>query len=111
MGVNREQQLGEAFVEVADTLVDDFDVIELLHTLAEHCVRLLDVAAAGIMLADQDGQLPAMAASSESARLLELFELQADAGPCLDAFRTGDQVVNADLRANQQRWPRFVEAA
>jgi hypothetical protein len=95
--VTREEQLVEAFVEAADTLVDDFDVIEFLHTVAGRCVQLLDVDAAGVMLADQYGQLHATAASTESARLLELFELQADAGPCMDAFRTGVQVVNADL--------------
>jgi transcriptional regulator with GAF, ATPase, and Fis domain len=111
MSVTREEQLVEAFVEAADTLVDDFDVIEFLHTLAGRCVQLLDVDAAGIMLADGRGQLHATAASSENARLLELFELQADAGPCLDAFHTGSQVVNADLEANHRRWPRFAEAA
>jgi len=109
--VTREEQLIEAFVEAADTLVDDFDVIEFLHTVAGRCVQLLDVDAAGLMLADQHGQLHATAASTESARLLELFELQADAGPCMDAYRTGTQVVNADLQANQTRWPRFAEAA
>jgi len=111
MSVTREEQLIEAFVEAADTLVDDFDVIEFLHILAERCVQLLEVDAAGVMLADQFGQLHATAASTESARLLELFELQADAGPCMDAFRTGVQVVNADLAASRERWPRFAEAA
>lgn len=109
--MTREERLIEAFVEAADTLVDDFDVIEFLHTLAGRCVQLLAVDAAGIMLADQHGQLHATAASTESARLLELFELQANAGPCMDAFRTGDQVVNADLAASENRWPRFAEAA
>ena len=109
--MTREEQLYEAFVEAADTLVDDFDVIDFLHTLAERCVHLLDVDAAGLMLADQHGTLRATAASSENARLLELFELQTDAGPCLDAFHTGTAVVNADLRANHERWPRFAEAA
>ena len=109
--MTREEQLVEAFVEAADTLVDDFDVIEFLHTLARRCVQLLDLDAAGLMLADSRGQLRATAASTESARLLEMFELQADADPCLDAFRTGAQVVNADLQANQKRWPRFAEAA
>jgi transcriptional regulator with GAF, ATPase, and Fis domain len=111
MSVTRERQLAEAFVEAADTLVDDFDVIDFLHTLAERCVQLLDVDAAGLMLADQRGTLHATAASSENARLLELFELQSDAGPCVDAFRTGLPVVNADLQANHERWPRFAEAA
>jgi transcriptional regulator with GAF, ATPase, and Fis domain len=111
MSVTREQQVAQALIEAADTLVDDFDVIDFLHTLAERCVQLLDVDAAGLMLADQRGQLHATAASSENARLLELFELQGDAGPCLDAYRTGTAVVNADLQANQPRWPRFAEAA
>ena len=109
--MTREEQLYEALVEAADTLVDDFDVIDFLHTLAERCVHLLDVDAAGVMLADPHGILHATAASSENARLLELFELQSDAGPCLDAFHTGTAVVNADLRANHERWPRFAEAA
>ena len=109
--MTREEQLYEAFVEAADTLVDDFDVIDFLHTLAERCVHLLGVDAAGLMLADQNGTLHATAASSENARLLELFELQTDAGPCLDAFHTGTAVVNANLRANHERWPRFAEAA
>jgi hypothetical protein len=111
MSLTREEQLVEAFVEAADTLVDDFDVIEFLHTMAGRCVQLLDVDAAGLMLADQFGKLHASASSTESARLLELFELQADAGPCMDAFRTGDQVVNVDLIASQDRWPRFAEEA
>jgi transcriptional regulator with GAF, ATPase, and Fis domain len=111
MSVTREEQLVDAFVEAADTLVDDFDVIEFLHTLAERCVQLLEVDAAGLMLADQHGQLHATAASNENARLLELFELQSDAGPCLDAFHSGAPVVNADLHANQERWPSFAEAA
>ena len=109
--MSREEQLAEAFVEAADTLVDDFDVIEFLHTLAQRCVTLLEIDAAGLMLADQRGALHATAASAENARLLELFELQTDAGPCLDAFRTGEPVVNADLHANEHRWPRFAEAA
>ena len=109
--MTREHQLAEAFVEAADTMVDDFDIIDFLHTLAERCVTLLDVDAAGLMLVDERGVLHATAASSENARLLELFELQSDAGPCVDAFRTGDPVVNADLHANRQRWPSFAEAA
>ena len=109
--MTRERQLVETFVEVADTLVDDFDVIDFLFTLAGRCVRLLDVDAAGIMLIDQRGHLHAAAASTESARLVELFELQSDAGPCVDCCRTGSPVVNADLGADAERWPRFAEAA
>ena len=109
--MTREQQLVKSFVEAADTLVDDFDVIEFLHTLAERCVQLLDVDAAGLMLTDQRGNLRASAASTENARLLELFELQIDAGPCVDAYRTAAQVVNVDLQASTERWPQFAEAA
>jgi transcriptional regulator with GAF, ATPase, and Fis domain len=111
MPVTRERQLVETFVEVADTLVDDFDVIDFLHTLAERCVQLLDVDAAGLMLIDQRGHLHAAASSTENARLLELFELQSDAGPCVDCCRTGLPVVNAGLDANAARWPKFAEAA
>jgi transcriptional regulator with GAF, ATPase, and Fis domain len=111
MSVTRERQLVETFVEVADTLVDDFDVIDFLLTVAGRCVRLLDVEAAGIMLIDQSGHLHAAAASTENARLVELFELQSDAGPCVDCCRTGSPVVNADLDAHAERWPRFAEAA
>ncbi|WP_344672265.1 GAF and ANTAR domain-containing protein [Catenulispora yoronensis] len=111
MSVTRERQLVETFVEVADTLVDDFDVIDFLLTLAERCVQLLDVDAAGIMLIDQRGHLHAAAASTENARLVELFELQTDAGPCVDCCRSGEPVINADLDANAERWPQFAEAA
>jgi transcriptional regulator with GAF, ATPase, and Fis domain len=111
MSVTRERRLVEAFVDLADTLVVDFDVIDFLHTLAGRCVQLLDVDAAGLMLIDQRGHLHAAAASTENARLLELFELQSDAGPCVDCCRTGAPVVNADLHANAERWPRFAEAA
>jgi len=109
--MTREQQLAEAFVEAADTLVDDFDVTEFLHTLAERCVRLLDIDAAGLMLADQRGNLQASAASGENARLLELFELQIDAGPCIEAYRTALQVIDVDPQASAERWPLFAEAA
>ena len=111
MGESREVQLAEAFIEAADTLLDDFDVAEFLHTVAARCVQLLDVDAAGLMLADRHGQLQATAASSENARLLELFELNADAGPCVEAYCTGAQVVNADLTRSHDRWPRFGEEA
>jgi transcriptional regulator with GAF, ATPase, and Fis domain len=106
-----EQQLAEAFVEMADTLVDDFDVIDFLHVLADRCVRLLNVSAAGLLLTDQRGALQLIAASSEQTRLLELFQLQTDQGPCVDCFRTGRRVEVADLAAATDRWPRFVEAA
>jgi GAF domain-containing protein len=98
-------------VELADTLVDDFDVVELLTLLADRCVDVLDVAAAGLMLVAPEGDLRVMASSSEAMRVLELFELQAQEGPCLDAYRTGLPVVNQDLASVDGRWPRFAAEA
>lgn len=103
-------QLADVFVEMADTLVDDFDVIDFLHVLAERCVQLLGVSAAGLLLTDQQGALQVVAASSERTRLLELFQLQTDQGPCVDCFRTGQPVSVTDLPA-AGRWPRFTSAA
>jgi transcriptional regulator with GAF, ATPase, and Fis domain len=98
------------FVEMADTLVDDFDVIEFLHTLTERCVQLLGVSAAGLLLTDEHDTLQVVAASSERTRLLELFQLQTDQGPCVDCFRTGRPTSVADL-PTAGRWPRFTAAA
>src|SRR5260370_40015637 len=103
--------LSETFVELTDTMVADFDVIDFLQVLTDRSVKLLDVSAAGLLLADPRGELRVVAASSEAARLLELFQLQNDQGPCLDCFRTGQPVGAADLDAQAQRWPRFAAAA
>ena len=107
----REAMLARTLVELADTLVADFDVVELLTLLADRCVDVLDVGAAGLMLAAPDGDLRVMASSSETMRVLELFELQAEEGPCLDCYRTGQPVVNQDLAAVDGRWPRFAAEA
>ena len=107
----REQSLVAAFVRLADTLVADYDVIELFHGLCTDCVTLLDVDAAGLMLGDQRGALQVVSASSEAAQLVELFQLQADQGPCLDCYATSTQVEVSDLAAEQERWPRFVARA
>jgi GAF domain-containing protein len=109
--MTREAVLARTLVELADTLVDDFDVVDLLTRLTGRCVEVLDVSAAGIMLAAPDGQLRVMASSSEAMRLLELFEIQAQEGPCLDSHRTGRAVVNQDLAATDVRWPRFAAEA
>jgi hypothetical protein len=106
-----DERLVETFVELADTLIDDFDVIDFLHLLVDGCVELLDVDAAGLLLADQHGQLQLIASSNEQVRLLELFQLQSDEGPCLDAFGTGTRVSHADLTTAGARWSRFAEAA
>jgi transcriptional regulator with GAF, ATPase, and Fis domain len=109
--VQRESRLIAAFVEMADTLVDDYDVAEVLHRLTKHCVRLLDAAEAGLMLADQRGSLQVVASSTERTRLLELFQLQANEGPCLDCYRTGQPILVSDLDAMHARWPAFVPEA
>jgi transcriptional regulator with GAF, ATPase, and Fis domain len=108
--MTREQRLGQVFVELADTLVDDFGVIDLLHVLCDRSVELLQADAAGLILTDQRGQLHVMASTTEEALLLELFVLQNDEGPCLDCYSTGRPIVNVDLDEVDQRWPRFHAA-
>ncbi|MFE0766389.1 ANTAR domain-containing protein [Streptomyces smyrnaeus] len=103
-------RLTEVFVEMADTLVDDFDVMDFLHSLTERCVELLGVTAAGLMLTDERDSLQVVAASTEKTRLLELFQLQTDQGPCVDCFRSGEPVSVADLPSAGQ-WPHFSAAA
>jgi hypothetical protein len=107
----RETRVLDAVGSLVDGLLDDFDIVDLLTELAEHCAQLLDVGPAGFLLADPLRQLHLMAATSEKARDLELFQLQADEGPCLDCYTTGQPVSVSDLRAAAQRWPRFVSAA
>jgi len=102
--------LSETFVELTDTMVADFDIIDFLHVLTSRSVELLDVSAAGLLLADPRGELRVVAASSEAARVLELFQLQSDQGPCLDCFRSGQPVQCIDLSADP-RWPRFADQA
>jgi transcriptional regulator with GAF, ATPase, and Fis domain len=109
--IPRETRVLNAVVSLVDTLLEDFDVVDLLTELTEHCARLLDVASAGFLLADPRRHLHLMAATSEKTHDLELFQLQAEQGPCLDCYTTGQPISVADLHANQQRWPRFVDAA
>ncbi|WP_367125578.1 GAF domain-containing protein [Streptomyces phytohabitans] len=105
-----QARLTEVFVEMADTLVDDFDLIDFLYSLTERCVELLGVTASGIMLTDERERLQVVAASTERTRLLELFQLQTEQGPCIDCFRSGRPVSVADLSATD-RWPHFTAAA
>jgi GAF domain-containing protein len=107
----RGQLIGQAFVSLADTLVADYDVIDLLTRLIDYSVRLVPADAGGIVLADPSGQLRVVAASSEEARLTELMQLQADQGPCLDCYRDGASVSVLDLAEAVGRWPMFVAAA
>jgi transcriptional regulator with GAF, ATPase, and Fis domain len=109
--MTREHRLAETFVDLADTLVDEFDVIDLLQVLADRCVELLEVNAAGIMLADQDGSLVAAAASDEQARILGLLEAQNDEGPCRDCYQHGTPVTNVQLDRAADRWPHFTPRA
>lgn len=109
--MNREATLTRTFVQLADTLVADFDVVELLTLLADRCVALLDVDAAGLMLVAPDGRLRVMASSSDEMHVLELLELQAEEGPCLDAWHSGVVILDRHLIANRDRWPTFAPAA
>jgi hypothetical protein len=107
----RETRVLDAVVTLVDSLLDDFDVVELLTDLTERCTQLLDVTAAGLLLADPRHHLHLMAATSDASRELELFQLQSEEGPCLDCYATGHPVTVAALPTEEQRWPRFVPAA
>ena len=107
----RESLISSTFLQLADTLVADFDLIDLLTMLADRCVELVDADAVGILLADNDGNLRVMAASSEQARLLELFQLQNEQGPCVEAFTSGQPVNCTELRDSIERWPKFTPYA
>lgn len=109
--MTREGRLAEAFVGLADTLTADYDVVELLHRLAEHCTHFCGVDAVALVLGDQRGSLRVMAATTEQGRLLEIVQIQNEEGPCLDSFRTGEPVFVPDLEIEAQRWSRFSAAA
>ena len=105
------ERLADVFVEMADTLVDEFDVVEFLQLLATRTSELTMAQAAGLLLADRQGQLQFMAASDEQVEVLEVFQVQAHEGPCQDCFRTGTPQVNTDLSKATPRWPRFAPRA
>ncbi|HEY3773809.1 MAG TPA: GAF and ANTAR domain-containing protein [Solirubrobacteraceae bacterium] len=109
--MTREQRIVQTFVELADTMVDDFDVIDFLHGVSARCVELLDCDEAGVLLADAAGILRVMASSSERAHALELMQAQTDEGPCFECFSRGESVSSEDLEADRGRWPVFSPAA
>lgn len=109
--MSREKLLATTFVDLADTLVTEFDAVDFLHTLAERTVDLLDADAAALILTDQRGHLQVVASTTHQARVLELLALQNSEGPCLDCFNTGEPVTNVDLHEVEAPWPRFRAAA
>ena len=113
MAATVDERLAQVLVELADTLVAGFDLMDFLHTLTERCVELLEVDAAGLLLADSGGVLRLVAASTEQAKVVELFQIQNDEGPCVDCYRTGHVVAIGDLRSDPAtaRWPQFATAA
>jgi GAF domain-containing protein len=107
----RSALLSERFVALADSLVADYDVVELLEGLVQSCVDLLDVDQGGLLLIDQRGHLQVIAASNEATRLVELLQLQSEEGPCLECVTTGSPVTVPDLSNQDERWPTFAPAA
>ncbi len=109
--MDESRRLAQVFVELADTLTENFDVVDFLQTLTDRCVEMLGADAAGLMLTDQRGGLTLMAATLERARVLEVFELQVQEGPCLECFTTGKAITNVELVEANKRWPVFTPAA
>jgi len=107
----REARLLQLFATLADTMVDDYDVVDLLQTLVDACQELLDASDAGILLADSDGELELIASTSEATELVEVMQLGAEAGPCIECFLTGAAVSVPDIAAEQGDWPVFRQAA
>ncbi len=109
--VTRAALVSGAFVELADTLVGEYDAIDLLRTLVDQCVVLLDATAAGLLLADSNGNLQVIAATSEESHLVEVLQHRAGAGPCVDAYRSGEVVTLSNIATDGHRYPDFQAAA
>lgn len=108
---NREEQLFNTFATLSDTLVDDYDIVELLQTLVESCAAVFDITAAGLLLADSEGRLEVVASTSEASRLVEVMQLSAEAGPCIECFITGQTVSVSDISQAPDEWARFRQSA
>jgi GAF domain-containing protein len=111
MNGERERSVSAAFVSIANSLVEGYDLVDMFTALTSDCARLLDVEAAGLLLADQRGVLHVMAASSDVTTHLETFQLQREEGPCLECYQTGSRVLVPDLSREESRWPVFAPAA
>jgi GAF domain-containing protein len=111
MSRTREQQLVDTFVALTDTLVSDYDAVELLQTLVDNAAELFDASAAGILLANAEHQLEVIASTSERSAFVGLLQLNAGEGPCVEAFTTGQTVSVEDPAEMQRRWPQFAAAS
>jgi transcriptional regulator with GAF, ATPase, and Fis domain len=108
--MGRDRQLSDAFVGLADTLGEDFDMVDLFERLAAHCVALSSADAAGVMMSDGRGRLRAIAASQQRAAFLELFQLQLGEGPCVECYHSGESVIAMPIEAHEEQWPELVPA-
>ncbi|GIG54336.1 GAF and ANTAR domain-containing protein [Demequina activiva] len=107
----REQRISAAFVAAADTLTAEFDEVELLHTVLQDCVEILGMKAGGLLLADADGKLQLLTSTGSAAAFVEVMQLGADAGPCIDCYDRGERVSVSDIEGERERWPEFSRAA
>jgi transcriptional regulator with GAF, ATPase, and Fis domain len=107
----RTELLFDAFATFADTLVTGYDVVDLLQKLVERCHELLEVDSAGILLENAEGALELVASTSEENTLVEVMQIAADAGPCLESFRTRNVVSLPDVEERAERWPDFARTA
>ena len=107
----RASKVSAAFLKLTDTLVGEYDVLDVLHTLVEECVDLLDATAAGLLLADPSGELHVVASTSEESYLVEVLQQRAGAGPCVDCYLTGTVVTLGNIAAFEDTYPDFTAAA